>query len=197
MPGNKSLLEIGKEKRYKCQQCEKTFKKEDYRLKHMRLRHSPFECGVCNQTVKEGNRALHMIKCSEDKKMRCSEDKKTVTCNFCKLHMEFEIILHHLKTEHGAWEYRQAQPVADKMHLKIQNGRVEEAGPAAAPPPSPEIPPEITKLVEELKKIEEGTEQVIENRAEQNTVQPMAEDLNTINPEDLVKFDDFDFNLLL
>ena len=105
--------------------------------------------------------------------MKCSKDKKTVTCNFCKLHMEFEIILHHLKTEHGAWEYRQAEPVAeaDKIHLKIQNGRVEEAGPAAAPPPSPEIPLEITKLVEELKKIEEGTEQVIENRAEQNTVQ--------------------------
>ena len=138
MPGNKSLLENGEEKRYKCQQCEKTFKKEEYRLKHMRLLHSHFECGVCNQKVKEGNRALHM--------MKCSKDKKTVTCNFCKLHMEFEIILHHLKTEHGAWEYRQAEPVADKMHLKIQNGRVEEAGPTAAPPPSPEIPPEITQI---------------------------------------------------
>ena len=46
VPGNRE------EKRYKCLQCEK---KQYYRLKHMKLRHSYFECGVCNQTVKEGN----------------------------------------------------------------------------------------------------------------------------------------------
>ena len=64
----------GRREKIQVSTCEKTFKKEDYRLKHMRLLHSHFECGVCNQTVKEGNQALHM--------MKCSKDKKTVTCKF-------------------------------------------------------------------------------------------------------------------
>ena len=73
------------EKRYKCGQYSKTFKKKYYHLKHLRLTHSYFECEKCHQKVKEGSRALHML--------RCSEDKKTVCCNICGDNLEFELIL--------------------------------------------------------------------------------------------------------
>ena len=49
-----------------------------------------------------------------------------------------------------------------------------------------EVPEEIQKIVEELRKLEQVPEQ---------TENPV--DLNEINKEDLIKFDNFDFNLLL
>ena len=80
-------------------------------------------------------------------------------------------------------------------HVRIENGTI-------APPPTPEqekivevpeeiikiveVPEEIQKIVEELRKLEQVTEQ---------TENPV--DLNEINKEDLIKFDNFDFNLLL
>ena len=66
----------------------------------------------------------------------------------------------------------------------------------AAPPSTPEVPDELVRLVAELEKIDTVTEQV-KKQAEQSTEQPLPVDLNTINTEDLVEFDNFDFDLLL
>ena len=74
-------------------------------------------------------------------------------------------------------------------HVRIENGTI-------APPPTPEqekiveVPEEIQKIVEELRNLEQVTEQT-----ENSVDQPM--DLNEINKEDLIRFDNFDFNLLL
>ena len=74
-------------------------------------------------------------------------------------------------------------------HVRTENGTI-------APPPTPEqekiveVPEEIQKIVEELRNLEQVTEQT-----ENSVDQPM--DLNEINKEDLIRFDNFDFNLLL
>ena len=81
----------------------------------------------------------------------------------------------------------------EKPHL-IDHVRIENV--TIAPPPTPEqekiveVPEEIQKIVEELRNLEQVTEQT-----ENSVDQPM--DLNEINKEDLIRFDNFDFNLLL
>ena len=62
------------------------------------------------------------------------------------------------------------------------------------------MPEEIEKIVQELRNLEQATEKIQEQRTENSrtadsTEQPM--DLNEISEEDLIKFDNFDFNLLL
>ena len=76
--------------------------------------------------------------------------------------------------------------------LQVENGRI-------APPPTPEqeVPEEIEKIVQELRNLEQATEKIKEQQITMtdSTEQPM--DLNEISSEDLIKFDNFDFNLLL
>ena len=81
------------------------------------------------------------------------------------------------------------------QQVHIENGRI-------APPPTPEqeVPEEIEKIVQELRNLEQATEKIQEQQTENSrtvdsTEQPM--DLNEISSEDLIKFDKFDFNLLL
>ena len=80
-----------------------------------------------------------------------------------------------------------------RQQVNIENGRV-------APPPTPEqeqeVPEEIEKIVQELRNLEQAKEKIQEQQIMvDSTEQPM--DLNEINSEDLIKFDNFDLNLLL
>ena len=61
------------------------------------------------------------------------------------------------------------------------------------------MPEEIQKIVQELRNLEEATQNIQEQAIqEQRTENPVtAEQLMDISSEDLVKFNDFDFNLLL
>ena len=79
------------------------------------------------------------------------------------------------------------------LQAHIENSRI-------APPPTPEqeqeVPEEIEKIVQELRNLEQATEKIQEQQImADSTEQPM--DLNEINSEDLIKFDNFVFNLLL
>ena len=80
--------------------------------------------------------------------------------------------------------------VYEDKGLQVENGRI-------APPPTPEqeVPEEIEKIVQELRNLEQATEKI----QEQGTENPgTAEQLmDEISSEDLIKFDNFDFNLLL
>ena len=148
------------------------------------MSHRYFDCEKCGKKVKEGSRALHLL--------RCSKDKKTVCCNICGDNLEFELIFHHLKIEHNCWDYRRMEE-AEPEGEAVPEG---EALPAA-PPSTPEVLDELVRLVAELEKIDTVTEQV-KKQAEQNIEQqPLPVDLNTIDKENLVKLDNFDFNLLL
>ena len=84
--------------------------------------------------------------------------------------------------------------VYEDKGLQVENGRI-------APPPTPEqqVPEEIQKIVQELRNLEEATQNIQEQAIqEQRTENPVtAEQLLDISSEDLVKFNDFDFNLLL
>ena len=193
-------------KEYKCLQCEKVFKKKYYRMKHIRYQHQFYQCEICRQMIKEGSRNVHMLRCKKKSKM------KTTRCLLCGKDFLFEEILFHLKKVHCAWNHltqiKKQQDSSDTdsetetIQVKIVNGHI-------APPPSPaaqqqqqqqqeeEVPEEIFKLVEELKAIGATEQQLQEERQQQQAAPEMSEDLNQINKEDLVKFEDFDFNLLL
>ena len=65
------------------------------------------------------------------------------------------------------------------------------------PPPTPEqqVPEEIEKTVQELRNLEQATQNIQEQRTENPvTAEQLMDDISS---EDLVKFDDFDFNLCL
>ena len=49
-----SMEEKREEKRYKCEECCKTFKKKYYHIKHLKMSHSYFDCDKCGKKVKEG-----------------------------------------------------------------------------------------------------------------------------------------------
>ena len=150
--------------------------------------------------IKEGSRNVHM--------MRCKAELKTTRCLLCGKDFVFEEILFHLKKVHCAWNHltqikKQQESDTDSetetIQVKIVNGHI-------APPLSPavkqqqeeeQVPEEIFKLVEELKAIGATEQQIEQERQQQQAAPEMSEDLNQINKEDLVKFEDFDFNLLL
>ena len=74
--------------------------------------------------------------------------------------------------------------------LQVENGRV-------APPPTPEqeVPEEIEKIVQELRNLDQATEKIKEQRTENpGTAEQLMDEISF---EDLIKFDNFDFNLLL
>ena len=85
------------------------------------------------------------------------------------------------------------KPEAKEMYQEDKGQQVENGRIAPPPTPEQEVPEEIQKIVEELRNLEQGTEQT-ENSVD-STQQPM--DLNEISEEDLIKLDNFDFNLLL
>ena len=205
-------------KEFKCLQCEKVFKKKYYRMKHIRYQHQFYQCEICKQMIKEGSRNVHMLRCKKKAEL------KTTRCLLCGKDFVFEEILYHLKKVHCAWnhitsikqpEQPEQQPEQEDsdtdsemetIHCQIVNGHI-------APPPSPaqqqqqEVPEEIYELVEELKAIgareqteqhiERQQQQIEEERQQQQAAPEMTEDLQDINSEDLVRFDNFDFNLLL
>ena len=194
-------------KEFKCLQCEKVFKKKYYRLKHIRYQHQFYQCEICKQMIKEGSRNVHMLRCQKKAEL------KTTRCLLCGKDFMFEEILYHLKKVHCAWNHitqikkteqqQQQQQDSDSdtdsemetIHCQIVNGHI-------APPPSPvvkqqEVPDEIYQLVEELKAIGNAEQKLQEEQQQQQAAPEMSEDLNQINKEDLVKFNDFDFNLLL
>ena len=78
--------------------------------------------------------------------------------------------------------------------LQVEDGTI-------APPTTPEqqVPEEIEKIVHELRNLEQATQNIQEQATqEQMTENPVTtEQLMDISSEDLVKFNDFDFNLLL
>ena len=82
------------------------------------------------------------------------------------------------------------KPEAKQMYQEDKGQQVENGRIAPPPTPEQEVPEEIQKIVEELRNLEQVTEQT-----ENSVDQPM--DLNEINKEDLIRFDNFDFNLLL
>ena len=202
-------------KEYKCLQCEKVFKKKYYRLKHVRYQHQFYQCDICKQMIKEGSRNVHMLRCKKKQEM------KTTRCLLCGKDYMFEEILYHLKKVHCAWNHlrylnrTEQQPDTNSdtdsemetINCRIVNGRI-------APPPSPEqqteLPEEIFKLVTELEAIgeqklqeerqqqlQDAQQKIQEERQQLAAPEDLSEDLNQINKEDLVKFNDFDFNLLL
>ena len=68
-----------------------------------------------------------------------------------------------------------------------------------APPTTPEqqVPEEIEKIVQELRNLEQATRNIQEQATQEQMPENSAEQLMDISSEDLVKFNDFDFNLLL
>ena len=82
--------------------------------------------------------------------------------------------------------------VYEDKGLQVENGRI-------APPPTPEqeVPEEIEKIVQELRNLEQATQNIQEQAIQEQMPENPAEQLMDISSEDLVKFNDFDFNLLL
>ena len=156
-------------KPYKCLQCDKTFKRKNYRLKHIKYQHQFFQCEICKQHIKEGYRTVHTLRCKRREQM------KTTRCLICHKNFLFENILYHLKNTHSAWEHikistrlavtaRSPTPLMYKdkgLQVHIENGRI-------APPPTPEQkqekPEEIEKIVEELRNLEQATEKIKEQQ---------------------------------
>ena len=163
--------------------------------------------------IKEGSRNVHMLRCKK------KQELKTTRCLLCGEDFMFEQILYHLKKTHCAWNHithiknteQQQQHHQDSsdtdsemetVTYRIVDGHI-------APPPSPavnqqqqqqqkeEVPEEIFQLVEELKTIGATEQKLQEERQQQQAAPEITEDLNEINKEDLVKFEDFDFNLFL
>ena len=179
---------MGKE--YKCLLCDKTFKRKYYRLKHVRNQHQTFKCDICKQNIKEGSRNVHLMRC------RRNHELKTKRCLLCDTNILFEELLTHLKNEHQVWEHIQllkpeaATPETVTVEKVVENGLV-------APPSTPvnqveqEVPDEIYNIVQELEKIGKSTEET------KQQLPDVTEDLNTIDTEDLVQFDNLDFNLFL
>ena len=210
-------------KEFKCLQCEKVFKKKYYRLKHIRYQHQFYQCEICKQMIKEGSRNVHMLRCKKKAELKttrcllCGKDFvfEEILYHLKKVHCAWNHIT-SIKQPEQPEQPEQQQEDSDTdsemetIHCQIVNGHI-------APPPSPaqqqqqqqqeEVPEEIFELVEELKAIgaREQTEQQIERqqqqieqeRQQQQAAPEMTEDLNQINSEDLVRFENFDFNLLL
>ena len=82
--------------------------------------------------------------------------------------------------------------VYEDKGLQVTDGTV-------APPTTPEeqVPEEIEKIVQELKNLEEATQNIQEQATQKQMPENSAEQLMDISSDDLVKFNDFDFNLLL
>ena len=183
-------------KTYKCLQCDKTFKRKNYRLKHVRNQHQFFQCEICSQHIKEGSRNVHIMRCKR------REQLKTTRCLLCNKNFAFENILYHLKNTHNAWEHIKISPkpaarsppplVYEDKGLQVTDGTI-------APPTTPEqqVPEEIEKIVQELRNLEQATQNIQEQATQEQMPENSAEQLMDISSEDLVKFNDFDFNLLL
>ena len=181
-------------KTYKCLQCDKTFKRKNYCLKHVRNQHQFFQCEICSQHIKEGSRTVHIMRCKR------REQLKTTRCLICHQNFLFENILYHLKNTHNVWEHikistkpatRSPPPsIYEDKGLQVEDGTL-------APPPTPEqqVPGEIEKIVQDLRKLEQATEKIPEQRTENpGTAEQLMDEISS---EDLIKFDNFDFNLLL
>ena len=137
-------------KQYKCLQCDKTFKRKNYHLKHVRNQHQFFQCEICKQKVKEGSRTVHILRCKRREQM------KTTRCLLCNKNFAFDSILYHLKHTHNVWEHikmstkpatRSLRPlIYEDKGLQVENGTI-------TPPPTPEqqVPEEIEKIVQELR----------------------------------------------
>ena len=91
-------------KTYKCLQCDKTFKRKNYRLKHVRNQHQFFQCEICSQHIKEGSRTVHILRCKR------REQLKTTRCLLCNKNFAFDNILYHLKNTHNVWEHIKISP---------------------------------------------------------------------------------------
>ena len=153
-----------------------------------------FQCEICSQHIKEGSRTVHVLRCKR------REQLKTIRCLLCNKNFAFDSILYHLKNTHNAWEHikistkpaaRSPKPmIYEDKGLQVENGRV-------APPPTPEqeVPEEIEKIVQELRNLDQATEKIKEQRTENpGTAEQLMDEISS---EDLIKFDNFDFNLLL
>ena len=73
------------ERTYTCSQCPKSFKKKDYRAKHVN-NHTFFTCDICKRKIREGSRPVHLMRCKPE-----TEAQKTVK----KLHqkrLELELL---------------------------------------------------------------------------------------------------------
>ena len=92
-----------------------------------------------------------------------------------------------------------AKPTAPPLTYEDKGLQVVDG--TIAPPTTPEqqVPEEIEKIVQELRNLEQATQNIQEQATqEQMTENPVTtEQLMDISSEDLVKFNDFDFNLLL
>ena len=163
--------------------------------------------------IKEGSRNVHMLRCKK------KQELKTTRCLLCGEDFMFEQILYHLKKTHCAWNHITHIKNTEQQHHQDSSDTDSEMETVTcrivdghiAPPPSPavnqqqqqqqqqqqEVLEEIFQLVEELKAIGATEQKLQEERQQQQAAPEMAEDLNQINKEDLVKFEDFDFNLLL
>ena len=132
-------------KQYACLQCDKTFKRKSYRLKHVINQHQFFQCEICKQNVKLGSRTVHVLRYKQKEQM------KTTRCLLCDKNFAFDTILYHLKHTHKVWEHIKMSPkpaarsppplVYEDKGLQVENGRI-------APPPTPEqeVPEEIEKI---------------------------------------------------
>ena len=115
-------------KTYKCLQCDKTFKKKNYHLKHVRNQHQFFQCEICSQHIKEGSRTVHIMRCKR------REQLKTTRCLICHQNFLFENILYHLKNTHKVWEHIKISPrptarspllvIYEDKGLQVENGRI-------------------------------------------------------------------------
>ena len=127
---------------------------------------------------------------------------KTTSCLLCHKNFLFENILYHLKNTHNAWEHIKILPkpatrsslpmIYEDKGLQVENGRI-----APPPPPTPEqeVPEEIEKIVQELRNLEQAREKIQDQRTENpGTAEQLMDEISS---EDLIKFDNFDFNLLL
>ena len=91
-------------KQYTCLQCDKTFKRKSYRLKHVINQHQFFQCEICKQNVKLGSRTVHVLRCKQREQM------KTMRCLLCDKNFAFDTILYHLKHTHKVWEHIKMSP---------------------------------------------------------------------------------------
>ena len=121
-------------KQYSCLQCDKTFKRKSYRLKHVINQHQFFQCGIYEQNVKLGSRTVHVLRCKQREQM------KTTRCLLCDNNFTFDNILYHLKHSHNVWEHikMMATPAArSPPPLVYEDKGLQVAYGTIAPPTTP------------------------------------------------------------
>ena len=150
-----------------------------------------YTCLQCDKMFKRKSyRLKHVI--NQHQFFQCEICKQNVKLGSRTVHVLRCKQREHIKMPAKSTARSPPPLVYEDKGLQVTDGTV-------APPTTPEqqVPEEIEKIVQELKNLEEATQNIQEQATQKQMPENSAEQLMDISSDDLVKFNDFDFNLLL